>query len=317
MTLAKAVASGTKFLDRPVTQRPVIYVRTEDHEGKIKERELAQGWSEGLPVYWLEKFKLSQLPFLKQLAEEVGAGLIVMDTLSRIRDDNFGESSAEMSRLLEPLQEMAEELSTCILLVHHTGKIKVENADSLDIFDTIRGSSAIRATCRGTFVLAADERNYRLCVEHGWGKHDLKVILDANTLEWKFLGKWNPTCNSDQKSQALEYLTQVGEATLDEIAFNTGIPKRSLYVALSRLHADDMVSKIGGGRGRLVKYKRSTNEIQQFKLAVDQPKPDAENDRGQFKQKNSFFQRLPCILHHPMQLYNRIQKLHRLLTLTA
>jgi hypothetical protein len=45
-------------------------------------------------------------------------------------------------------------------------KVSAENAGQIDLFDTIRGSSAIRAVCRGTMIIAASERNYRLCVEN-------------------------------------------------------------------------------------------------------------------------------------------------------
>ncbi|MEO0854462.1 MAG: AAA family ATPase, partial [Cyanobacteria bacterium J06648_11] len=193
MTLALSIASGQKFLDRPVTQGSVLYICCEDSETKIKEREIAQGWTRGLPVYWLDRFKLSELSHLRAIAEELEPRLIVFDTLSRIRDDGISESSAEMSRCLEPLQEMAEELNCCILLVHHTGKVKLDNADKIDVFETIRGSSAIRAVCRGSWVLAADDNScYRLCVEHGYGKEDLRLALDASTLRWQSLGGWQP-----------------------------------------------------------------------------------------------------------------------------
>ena len=60
MTLAHSVASGSPFLGRPVTQGTVFYVHCEDSEGKIKERQLNQGWGEGLPIAWLERFKISE-----------------------------------------------------------------------------------------------------------------------------------------------------------------------------------------------------------------------------------------------------------------
>jgi hypothetical protein len=54
MRLSRAVACGTKFLDRPVMQGPVIYVNLEDADAKIKERVEAQQWPEGVPVHWLD-----------------------------------------------------------------------------------------------------------------------------------------------------------------------------------------------------------------------------------------------------------------------
>jgi 5S rRNA maturation endonuclease (ribonuclease M5) len=256
MNIAQCVASGTNFLDRPVTQGTVIYVQCEDSETKTKQRAIAQGWDENLPVYWLDKFKLSELPELIELAKELEPRLIVLDTLSRIRDDNSTESSAEMGRVLEPLQEFAKNFNCCILPIHHTGKIKADNADTLDIFDTIRGSSAIRATCRGTLVIAANETGYRLCVENGYNKQDLKVSLNLTDLTWKLLGKWGIQVDASQNDQVLDFLIRHEYATLEQIHEFTGINKGGLYKVLSRLVHDNKVSKSGSRKA--VTYSKLT-----------------------------------------------------------
>jgi hypothetical protein len=259
MTLSKAVATGGRFLGRPVSRGAVLYVRCEDSETKTKERELKQGWPPGVPVYWIDKFKLSELPHLAQLVEELGVRLVVLDTLSRIRDSAISESSAEMSQLLEPLQEMCKKYRCATLLVHHTGKVNVNNAGDVDVFDTIRGSSAIRATCRGTLILAADERNYRLCVENGWGKLDLQIILDANTLEWRLLGNWmGPNVDVSQKDRVLEFMNQVAAASIDQIAEATNLPKKSLYEVLKRLQCEDLIEKRGEQRAAVYVRKAAT-----------------------------------------------------------
>lgn len=257
MHLAHCIASGQNFLDRPVTQGNVIYVQCEDSETKTKQRAIAQCWGEGLPIYWLDKFKLSELPDLIELCQEIDPRLIVLDTLSRIRDDGNSESSAEMSRVLEPLQELARDMNCCIVPIHHTGKIKIESADAVDVFETIRGSSAIRATCRGTLVLAADDRCKRLCAENGYTKVDLKIALDPNDLTWKLLGKWNPETNEAQGTQVLDYLSQVTDATIEQIHLTTEISKPSLYKVLSRLVHDGMISKSGSRKAILYSRLRS------------------------------------------------------------
>lgn len=271
MTLTKAVATGGRFLGRPVSKGAVLYVRCEDSETKTKEREEKQGWPPGVPVYWLDKFKLSELPHLAQLVEELGVRLVVLDTLSRIRDSAISESSAEMSQLLEPLQEMCKRNRCATLLVHHTGKVNLNNAGDVDVFDTIRGSSAIRATCRGTLVLAADERNYRLCVENGWGKLDLQIILDANTLEWRLLGNWmGPNVDLNQKDRVLAYMNQVAGASIDQIAEATNLPKKSLYEVLKRLQAEDLIEKRGEQRAAVyVRCAATQIELLEKTIALD------------------------------------------------
>jgi hypothetical protein len=288
MHLAHCVASGQNFLDRPVTQGNVIYVQCEDSETKTKQRAIAQGWGEGLPIHWLDRFKLSELPELIELCNELDPRLIVLDTLSRVRDDGNSESSAEMSRVLEPLQELARDMNCCIVPIHHTGKIKIDSADTPDVFDTIRGSSAIRATCRGTLVLAADDRCYRLCAENGYAKSDLKIALDLTCLTWKLLGRWNPEANEAQGTQVIEYLSQVTNATIEQIYLTTQIPKQSLYKVLSRLVRDGMIAKTGSRKAILYSRLRSavpdisdmSGTCQELKNVAQQslePVPDKNN----------------------------------------
>ncbi len=286
MLLAKTVAMGEAFLDRPVIQGSVLYVRCEDAPVKIKQRQMAQGWPKDCPVYWLDRFKLSQTKQLKELAEELDVRLIVLDTLSRIRDDGTTESSAEMSRVIEPLQELAEDLNCSIVLVHHTGKVSVDNAGTIDVFDTIRGSSAIRATCRGSIVLAADSDYYRLCAENGYGKIDLKIRIDLTTLEWKLIGRWTEQVSSDLKTTVLDYFAQVGEATLEQIFEATQIPKSSLYKTLSRLVRDQMITK--AGHRRQVLYKRSIGLIGQYYTLSDSSNADIGSAIDTYQTKNLF-----------------------------
>lgn len=298
MTLAKSVAEGGEFLGRPVTQGSVIYVCLEDSDNKLKARETAQGWAEGLPVAWLQKFKLSELDHLRDLVEELDPRLVVIDTLSRAKDSNISESSAEMSQLLDPIQEMAKDLDCCVLLVHHTGKVNLDNAGQIDVFDTIRGSSAIRAVCRGTMILAAGEHNYRLCVENGWGKHDLNVILDANTLNWRLLGEWKPTINAEQKVRVVHYLKHNKEASLDQLHRDLCISKDSLYKVLSRLStseiADEKVVKKGRRRCYVYALELFTplepipDTVQYNPVSVQNSNPDTASDKGSIGQNILF-----------------------------
>lgn len=263
MLLTKAVATGDKFLNRPCTQGSVLYVNLEDSEAKIKQRALAQGWGEDLPIYWLDRFKLWQLPDLRRLAQELDVRLIVFDTLSRIREDGIQESSAEISQLLEPLQQMANELSLAVLLVHHTTKVTIENANSTNVFDTIRGSSAIRAVCRGSWILAANERVYRLCVEHGFGDNqDLELRLDSESLQWKSVRPWIPKA-PPQSQQILDYLSQVGKATISEIAKALNLNAECVKTALWRFQHDNQVWKTAGKKNHptVYHYTQSISKI--------------------------------------------------------
>ncbi|KAM3092708.1 AAA family ATPase [Phormidesmis sp. 146-12] len=285
MTLAKAVASGGKFLDRPVTQGSVLYVNLEDSETKVKRRQIAQGWGEGLPVYWLDKFKLSELDHLREIAEGIDdLRVIFLDTFSRIRDDGNKESSAELSRVLEPLQEMAKELGVCILFTHHMSKGVAEQGE--DIFDLIRGSGAIRSTARGAIAMIPDNDCYRLIAENGYSdRADIKVRINPETLEWRLMGNWNPRIDRDMREQIIDHLNLMGEGTVSEIAaalnFNAGSVSTTLY----RLQADDLVIKEGGRGNRPARYKRSANLCQQLDHVLAQPNVDGERATSLRQQK--------------------------------
>jgi hypothetical protein len=257
MNLAKAIANGGKFLDRPVTQGSVLYVNCEDSEAKVKERQIAQGWDPDTPVYWLNRFKLSELENLIDVAKDIDdLRLIILDTLSRVRDDSCNESSSDLSRVLEPLQEFAKEHKVCVLLTHHTSKMTAEELK--DPFDNIRGSGAIRGTCRGALVLAPGDNCYRLVAENGSSeKTDAKIRLDVNNLEWRLLGKWNPRGVGESiRDQILDFLNDHHEATIDHLSEKLIIAPNVVKTTLWRLMADNMVTKRGGVRGNPALYTR-------------------------------------------------------------
>ena len=285
LTLAKAIASGGHFLDRPTTQGSVIYVNMEDAPTKVKQRQTAQGWSEGLPVYWMEKFKLSELDDLKELADEIpDLRLVVLDTFSRIRDDNQKESSAELGKLLEPLQEWAKDRGICILITHHTGKTNSDHP-SADPFDSLRGSSSIRATCRGAIVIVPSESGYRLLAENGYSDRlDINVKINSENLQWKMLGNWTPRIDGPMKEQILDFLNLHSHATIAEIARDLNFNAGSVGTIMSRLHRDDLVGKKGGLGRKSATYFRSSNLLQLCYSELEHPNPDPVSDTSLLQQ---------------------------------
>ena len=216
---------------------------------------------------------------------------MVLDTLSRVKDATISESSAEMSQLLEPLQETAQKEECTILLVHHIGKIQADGASETDIFDRIRGSSAIRATCRGSMILAAGEQNHRLLTENGWNKEDLKIRLNTVTTRWELVGRWNQAKNVPQKQQIVNYLKTVLEASIEQINEATGISKKSLYEQLARLqvseNAEDKVIKRGSKRNYTYALEHQSH-IQLLNKVLKRPNEVSEKDTSHYSTKNNF-----------------------------
>jgi AAA domain len=243
-------------------QGSVLYVNCEDSEAKVKERQIAQNWDPDSPVYWLNRFKLSELEHLIEVATEIDdLRLIILDTLSRVRDDNCNESSADLSRVLEPLQEFAQEQKVCIIITHHTSKMTAE--ELLDPFASIRGSGAIRATCRGAIVIAPGDNCYRLISENGHTeKLDIKIRCDVNNLEWKLMGRWQPRIASESvRDRVLDHLNLVGESTINEISKDLQMASNTVKTTLWRMLADDLVTKRGGVKGSPATYSRGVHKV--------------------------------------------------------
>jgi predicted transcriptional regulator len=310
LTLAKAVATGSPFLDRPTTQGSVLYINLEDGPTKIKIRQARQGWAEGLPVHWLTRFKLSELHHLRDLASEIpDLRLVVMDTLSRVRDDGLDESSSKLSSVLEPLQEWAQDAGICVFLIHHT---RQQNADSevVDVFDRLRGSSAIRGTCRFASLILPADNSYRLISENGFtDRIDINIRLNPESLEWKMLGNWTPRIDADMKTQILDHLALHGEATVAEIARQLNFNAASVSTIMSRLQRDDMVARRGGGGRAPAMYARS-NLFKQLEAQFEQPSASGVSDTALLKQE-----KIPLSSEEKVSNGENVSK--KLLTFTA
>lgn len=291
LALAKAVASGGTFLDRPVKQGKVLYINIEDSSGKVKRRLIAQEWTEAEAknVTELNRFSLDQIEALEELIREESYSLVVIDTLSRVRRDGYSENSSDMANALAPLQDIAAENNCCILVVHHTRKQGLETKATDDVFDSVRGSGAIRATCRGMLVLVKAKNNYRLVIENGETEgQDLAIRLNPSTLVWTLLGKWSLNVNLTQKERVIEYLKTVEAATIKEIEENTLIPQSSIYKVIKRLILEGAIGEKSSTDSKTTNLYYSTEVVLTSQILVRHSNVDRESNTA--KSDKSTFQ---------------------------
>lgn len=295
LSLVNAVAGGHEFMGRPTQQGTVIYVNVEDGDAKLKERVVAQGWDTNTPVYWLTEFSLNEWDQLLAIANQLQPKLIVIDTLTSVRDDDGDENSSKIANLLKPLKQAAKLNNYAVLLVHHTKKLNANLLADVDVFETMRGSGTIRSECRGALVLAevtnrdSNRNEWRLIAENGsYAKQDLIVLLDAHNLTWNTLSNWTPNCSESQESQALAFFDKVGSATIQQLAANTSIPSKSAYTVATRLVQRGMLVKQGSRQNAF--YSRPIQQIQLLDSLLNSSNPDTESDRANdsTKQKNTF-----------------------------
>jgi len=286
MTLTHAVATGGLFLDRPTLKGSVLYVNCEDSPTKIRKRQEAQQWDKNLPVHWLEKFKLGQLPELREIAKGIpDLRLVILDTLSRVRDDRQKETSAELSQTLEALQEWAREESICVIALHHLSKNT--GVAPTDPFDRIRGSSAIRATARGCLLLEPSDSYYRLISENGHTERlDLRIRINPQFWRIDLLGRWEPRMDGTLKGQILDHLALIEAATVQNLARELGRGSETVRRTLYELQRDQQVI-VDGGRGKYTTYRLKCNleEMRGQKSSHLRSNPEEDCDTGQMGEK--------------------------------
>jgi hypothetical protein len=124
---------------------PIIYVIAEGVSGVGIRVDAwtghhATGLDKGHPIHWLPEAvnltDIGQVYAFAELASELGAALIVFDTLARCIVGADENSAKDMGIVVANLDRIRRTTGACVLVVHHSGKDGTAGA---------RGSSALRA----------------------------------------------------------------------------------------------------------------------------------------------------------------------------
>jgi hypothetical protein len=145
--LALAVSRGDDFLGCKTKQGWVEYLALEEREGAIVADFIAMGakGNEALTIYADNPPKLSDL--IQQIREN-RPHMVVIDPLIRLVNISDERSYAEVYAKLGPLIEIAKEVNTHILLVHHAGK-----GEKAAAVDSPLGSTALAGAAHTLFCL--------------------------------------------------------------------------------------------------------------------------------------------------------------------
>lgn len=158
-----SVATGSKFLGFKTNKAGVLYLALEDSENRLQDRmkkvlngrvpppEFAMAirssdLGHGL-IEQLEKF-LEQNPQTK---------LIVIDTFARIRADMRRGESAYIADYREAgqLKAFADAHKICVMLIHHTKKMR----DISDVFANINGTQGLTGAADTMIVMSKENRD--------------------------------------------------------------------------------------------------------------------------------------------------------------
>lgn len=196
LALCLAVASGGRFLGYTTNQCGCLYLALEDSQRRLKTRmdKLLAGKAAPAGFHFatmadtIDSGLFDQLEgFLKM---HPGTGLIVIDTLQRVRGAAHGKEGAYAAdyREVGALKAFADSHNVALLLVHHLRKMK----DDDDPFNMISGTNGIMGASDATMVLTKEKRGDSNATLSVVGRDiessDTVLRFNKDTCYWENLG---------------------------------------------------------------------------------------------------------------------------------
>ena len=196
LALCLAVASGDRFLGYMTNQCGCLYLALEDSQRRLKTR--MNKLLEGKPAPTRFHFATMASPIDGGLFDELedflkkhpDTGLIVIDTLQRVRGISHGKEGAYAAdyREVGALKAFADQHNVALLLVHHLRKMR----DDGDPFNMISGTNGIMGAADTTMVLTKEKRGDIRATFSVVGRDvessDTVLMFDKNTCYWENLG---------------------------------------------------------------------------------------------------------------------------------
>ena len=196
LDLCLSVAAGEMFLNHQTNKSGCLYLALEDSEHRLKFRmeKLLNGEKAPEDLHYVIAAPDTQNGLIDELKshmqEHPQTGLIVIDTLQKVRSAANGKESAYSSdyREIGVLKKFADEHAICLLLVHHLRKA----ADDGDPFNRISGTNGIFGSADTAMVLTRvnrnDEQTALSIVGRDVESSDTMIQFDKKTFRWLMLG---------------------------------------------------------------------------------------------------------------------------------
>lgn len=196
LALCLAVASGGRFLGYTTNQCGCLYLALEDSQRRLKTRmnKLLAGKTAPTGFHFatmanpIDGGLFNELEdFLKKHPD---TGLIVVDTLQRVRGASHGKEGAYAAdyREVGALKAFADQHNVALLLVHHLRKMK----DDGDPFNMISGTNGIMGAADTTMVLTKEKRGDSNATFSVVGRDvessDTVLRFNKDTCYWENLG---------------------------------------------------------------------------------------------------------------------------------
>ena len=194
LQLASALVRGESFLELPTEQTRVLYLSLEDHRQRLYERAEQTGGLGSPDLLFCTEAELLGKGFEEALCgvleQEQGVGLVIIDTLQKIREiDRDGYSYSRDYDVMNRLKAISQRFSLAVLLVHHTNKME-ETGDEMN---RVSGTTAMTGGVDGTWVLRRPDRMQGEAIMQVSSRDTedmrLRLRFDREKLCWSFLGR--------------------------------------------------------------------------------------------------------------------------------
>lgn len=212
LLFALHIAEGSPVWDIPTHRCEVLYISLEDTFSRLQERvyRLTDEPDPGLR-FSVNCAKIGlglEEQIEDELAEHPDTGLIIIDTLQKIRDTasevRSGMYAADYNTMAA-LKTLADELGIGILLVHHVRK----QPDQSDPFNMLSGSSAIMGAADTVLLLRRSVRGSQMAslLVTGRDLDDQELWLEREDCIWKLTQRQTAQQMAEESSTA--YLLRI------------------------------------------------------------------------------------------------------------
>ena len=253
LQLAMCIDTRQPFLGRETLKAKVLLIALEDGDRRIYERARLLGWEPSetavvsFSIGYFDGPDSTPGPGLRQIEHAAAHfDLIIIDTLiSALSGQAKENDNAQMGMIVNTLARISHQTNTSILVIHHTGK-----GNNDDIFNTLRGASAIRGGYDTGFIL---ERNpgEKEAILHAESRD---IDLENMTLRqsetgagWVYLGNSHLIDEIRAGKKTIEAMLEIdpnGEGvTAKAVSKHRGVSETAVYNHLVRLVDDGFVER--------------------------------------------------------------------------
>ena len=196
LDLCLSVATGEQFLNHQTVKRGCLYLALEDSERRLQDRmnkvlggkRAPMGFDYATSALDIEGGLIEQLD--TYMEQHKDTGLIVIDTLQKVRSSTGGKENAYSADYRESgrLKAFADRYGVCLLVVHHLRKAK----DDTDPFNQISGTNGIFGAVDTAMVMTrgkrGDDRTTLSVIGRDIDSSETALTFDKSCWKWKNLG---------------------------------------------------------------------------------------------------------------------------------